>query len=178
MHFPRRMNTKYFKGGLMINEAIGAIEGLKSIFSGIKIAMDIADKQKSLGKDYENVELLEALVKMRKEAIVVENEVVSLMEELKLSKNAQKLRTETKFEKGVFWGLDDSGPYCPTCLQGSNLLAYLTSYDVVEKECWLCTKCGKEHITPEACQRMADRAQNERFKNLASGFPRVTNSLR
>jgi len=87
---------------------------------------------------------------MNEDALTNREDQMALLEENQELKRILKAKTEMVFEKGVFWGKDGSGPFCPTCFQGpQKIQAYLKNNHPTEKESWVCTACGKPHISPE-----------------------------
>ena len=90
-----------------------------------------------------------------------------LIEENQELKRILKAKTELVFEKGVFWRKDGSGPFCPKCFQGPHKIqAYLKNNHPGEEESWVCTACGKPHLSPDGHKRIIEADRQARVNSF------------
>ena len=113
---------------------------------------------------------------MNEDALTNREDQMALLEENQELKRILKAKTEMVFEKGVFWGKDGSGPFCPTCFQGpQKIQAYLKNNHPTEKESCVCTACGKPHISPDGHTRIlkSDKEARINAMGIVSGSRRI-----
>lgn len=156
---------------------IGAtLTAAKTLYSGTKKAIELMNQINTLDKDETIVELRKLIVKMNEDALTNREDQMALLEENQELKRILKAKTEMVFEKGVFWGNDRSGPFCPTCFQGpQKIQAYLKNNNPKEEESWVCTACGTPHISPDGHARILELSKQARINamGIVSGSARM-----
>lgn len=117
-----------------------------SIIDTAKDVYDLARKGATL-------ELQEQLIKMREEALLLQEENLALKTRINELEKAQAINESLSFDGAVYWKtLPDSakeGPYCPHCYDVEACLVRLHSHSYVfeggRNHSWLCKACDNSY---------------------------------
>lgn len=137
-----------------------ALTKIKTTYIGLKKIMILANRINILDKDEKILELKNIILKLKEDELINKKYQIEIIQENQDLKKKIKEVEEMIFEKGVFWMKNGSGPFCPTCFQSpQRTQAYLKNNNPKEKESWVCTACGKPHLSPDGHKRIleADR---------------------
>lgn len=113
----------------------------------IDTAKDVYD----LAKKGATLELQEQLVKMREEALQLQEDNLALRTKVKELEDAQAIRENLTFDSSVYWKTlpdgDNEGPYCQRCYDVDGLLVRLQSSSYKGRngvrQTWDCRACSK-----------------------------------
>lgn len=129
-----------------IGGALAAINQLIVITKGITGIIKDTGKAEAMEK---LIELNAAILELQEKHAEMFSENQSLKEAVQRLKEQQILRTELRFQHGVYFRTGSSGDFfCGVCLDRDEKFVRVAPFDNHNGRFWICKACKNEHHAP------------------------------
>ena len=121
---------------------------MPSIIDTVKTINELAKKGMT-------IELQETIMQLREQALELQEENYRLKKENGELKAIIELKEKIQFRRKVYWRKDDDTPFCPYCLEKSNVRIHLSGPEKMTEDgritgyLYTCQECGIKYFTKE-----------------------------